>query len=402
MVFLIIALPIVSAAESIDMQLVINGDEERTSSGVITVEGTLTNPSGLSVSGITLSVTASGLTTSGLDTSAFTLAAGEEKTFAIQVTGFPWTTTKLTIKAEWEKNTDYRSGSVSESINIVSPELDIEIVGPETDLTLVVEEVLPENQVDFYVLVKNPTVFTLEGVGMGIEFQEDKLSCTGETTAKKNIAGGKTERFSISCTNVSKQDRLRIEVMDKYNSVRDNIMITFNFVERVKDIRLEISSPVENAEFRLGEYGGSVKVTAKNVGEVGLAGVCAYVESMEFTSDGCVDIPVGAEHTFNLNLVPTENFTNVYIYVNDAEKRAEDSVTVRVLMIKAIIPVKNDTPGIIEQNDTPPVETNTSVEPVEPGLFDYIPSWVLILLVILIPIIILAVYIKVSISKVDE
>jgi hypothetical protein len=404
LLLLLIFAQVASAAADIDLEISTSGDkDEFISGGSVVIPVKISNPSGsfgpvsnieITGSGGDFSFSAGALIVSGDAVS--TLESGKTASVDVTVTGFVWSKTRIKIEVEGS-SPDFDVNGDSVSVDIVPPDLDIEIISPETDLTLV--DVEENSTYSFDALIRNTGDWGLEEVTMELQFKESEIDCR-VGGKERDIAIGGTSKFLITCSNIGSGKKITIRVQDKNKAVFDIKNIEFTLVESFKNRQLEITSPVENQEFRVGDYGGSVDVTVQNIGEAALDEVCASVSNMEHAADACVSLIVGTSHTFTINLVPFANVTNAKIVVSDSTGDASDDVVVRILKLSAIVPVKNDTP--IVENTTVVVPTNGTVEgPEEEAQLFGIPQWLFVSIVILVPLILLGIYVKISIGRVQ-
>jgi hypothetical protein len=400
---LLILIPLASADEdTVELEISTSRDTYRDAE-TVSISGSVENTHpNTDVSGIEISVSGNGeLTVSGEET--VSIEADSKKGFEITLSGEITQKYDITITAE---SSDENIVGDSVDVDVLPPELELKIISPKEEITWAVEHVENNTEIDFDVMVENTGGSEIPEVSITID-THDMISCNlGE--GDKNIPKGKTVKFPVSCSNVSNGDRVTINAADQNNEAHDIESVEFYFVEKAKNIELQINSPVENEELRINDLGGEINIDVENTGEVDLKGVCPIIEGLQSIPAECKDLAVGEDKSFSVEVLPERNLTNARIFVTDEEARAEDEVMVRVLRIKRIIPEKNVTQTNDTQEETQEEAQNestddadTSDEEVEGGGFE-LPSEFFIILAIAIPLIVLLVYIRMTISRVGS
>jgi len=327
-----------------------------------------------------------------------TISAGQTRTFTLSISGI--VTEK---KKEVKVTVYYIKGQVAEkedelSFYLTPGTIDADIISPISEIRLVD---FPENgTTKFSVKVKNTGQAPLYGVKLNIDPKYSGISCTWDQSGK-DITAPNIEDYPVTCNNVSNGKSITLSISDTYRQISEYRPLTFYLVESVRNYKLDITSPIENSEFRIGEYGGDITLEVSNVGEVLLNGVCAVVNNMQYTSKSqCVNIDVGKNASFVLNLVPIQELTNAEIVVSDSNNRTKDELGLRIIRVQAIKPPEENGTIIAPVNITP-IENVTAPPVVEEPSFQ-IPGWVFTLIIILVPAIVLLVFVKISMSRSNE
>jgi hypothetical protein len=400
---IIIALACVNIASAVTIMPGLNVVPDRDSfiqDGRLSLTIRVKNPNtDISITGVLINASATGsLVVSPASRTISSIAPGKSSDVALTITGDVEGSETLTIKViEGTCGDECEVRATSLNIELRQPRREISIVGPKKEITWVVEDKTQPATVSFDALLRNTGEVELKEVTITGEFNEEQLSCKFDSK-KISIPAGQTGKLSVSCENVSTGKRMMFYVEDKTGEAWDRETLEFKLAEPFRLNEMRIISPVENAEFRLGEFGGHITVLVENSGDAGLSGVCTRVENMQFTSDGCADLAVGANHSFRLNIIPESNITNAYIVASDSENKTDASVTVRIIKIAALRPPINDTPVI---NDSVPDEPEVPDEVEEEEEEFSFPMEILVILIILIPVIILVVYIKKSVARAE-
>lgn len=326
-----------------------------------------------------------------------TIDMGDTASFTISISGIV-----VEKKKEVKATVYYLDGAEpvegdSISFYLTPGTINADILSPIGEIRLVD---FPENgTTTFSVKVKNTGQAPLYGVKVNIDPKYSGISCTWDQSGK-DITVSNSADYPATCSNVSNGKEITISISDTYRQISQYRPLTFFLVESVKNYKLDITSPIENSEFRLGEYGGDITLEVSNIGEVKLFGVCAAVSNMQYTSSGCVDIDVGQPASFVLNIVPVEELTIANIVVSDSNNRTKDELGLRVIKVQAVTPPEENGTIVVPVNITP-FENITAPPVVEESEFP-IPGWVFVLLIILVPAIVLLVFIKISVSRSHE
>lgn len=320
---------------------------------------------------------------------AVDIPAGETASFPLTITGQLCKPMPLLIKVS---GLDLEGDAHEEQVlvELRPPTKDLKIVYPQQVLKLV--DVQENGTKSFDVLVKNNKIEGVDGLLLLAEYNAAKINCS-VSSGSQSVPGRLTASYSVTCNNVNTGDRVDFQLIDSCNIIQDAESVTFEIVPGTKDYRLRILSPVENDQLRVSNLGGIVDVVVASIGRDNMTGICAYVNGMNFTGDSCVNLISEQNHTFSLMVFPTNNITNVGIIVNDSTGAAHDYVTIWITRI-APVQIANVTPVINQSGQ----ENNTNLSNVmtsqQKNAVFGIPHEILILIIVLVPIIILAVYIK--------
>ncbi len=338
------------------------------------------------------------------------LNPGDVRSILLRVTGLVGEETDARITAYGSGP----NGTDGDHINIVflPPKAELKIESPKGEISLVG---IPEKgSAKISVAVRNYGGASLAGVAITFERLSAGLSCTASNP--QSIAPGKTASYSITCNNVSSGKSFRITAADADGRAFDTESITLRLVEQMLPNKLDILSPLENAELRVPDAGMVVKVLVRNNGLASLTGVCAFVEGIGYNASGCADLDYNKTHEFDITLVPTQELALAKLIVNDSRGKAEDEIGVRVLRVQAIRqPVNlsgtNDTMANDSNPNGTPTVQNTSGQGTglqggnasgpKTGPFG-LPQDVFNLLLVIVPLAALGVGIKIAVSRANK
>lgn len=397
---LLVALPLASAAD-IELELSTeSGEDEFVTRGSVKIGVVVENPEDEDVSGVRLEVgPVDGLTFSSGSAS---VAGQSSEKIELTVKGMVWEKKRISITASGD-HPNMSVGSGTLGVSVVPPELDLEIISPTRELVMV--DIPQGSEVDFTAGVKNTGEMELEDVALTLDPGKGVSCSVGG--GKKDIGVGKTATWQVSCDNFTGGQEITLVAEDKREIARDSEVVKFKITESVKAMGLEILAPLENQEFRLGEFGGEIDVEVENTGEGDLEQVCVDVEGISFTGGGCADIPAGGIQSYAIEVIPSEETTIARIRAEDSAQQASDEVGVRILKIGAVVPVENETqeppaqPPQPEENLTPPPNETEEKEEGGGTIFG-IPQDVFTIIAVAIPIILLVAYIKIGLSRAEE
>jgi hypothetical protein len=194
----------------------------------------------LDVDNVVISVSSSGDLTFNPASQSFDLVhSGEEKYFSITVTGTVNERTAITIRATADDGVFYNVKDETDTTYVFPPNPKVEITAPKQSIKFVVDSVGNGTDVKFDVVAKNVGEVPLEGVSMDLQFNEERLSCTWKQSAH-DIEKGKTQKFSVSCSNATEGDRVTARLSDSYRVATDIEGISFEFVETAVGVGGEV------------------------------------------------------------------------------------------------------------------------------------------------------------------
>lgn len=391
-VFAVTAL-LIPTALAADVDFVVTRPEEGTEytlDGQLVINISVTNEGGNDSTGVTVSATKEGL--SIYSTSNVNIPAGQSASLSLVVSGTLCKATTLAIDVIGS-DAEGKTHKEKFSIKLKPPEKDLEILYPQGTIKLV--DMAPGGARTFEVLVKNMDLDSVSGITLVANYNPERITCT-VSSATQTVPGKSTATYPMTCTGIDSGDRVDMQLRDNCNSVVEVGSAEFEIVERVKDYRLQIVSPLENEQVRVSGDSGVIPVIVSAIGSDDLTGVCVYAENISSASDACADISSGQNHTFSLTVYPTNDLTNFKITVKDGTGLADDAITVWIFKVP---PVQTVTlVQVVNQTSNQSNGTASIGEEGTQGSLG-IPQEALVLMIILIPILVLSLYIRKSLQN---
>jgi hypothetical protein len=177
--------------------------------------------------------------------------------------------------------------------------------------------------------------------------------------------------------------------------------VDFKIIETPKTYKLDIIEPGQNEAFEFERNGSILEVIVENIGDGVLEGVCVYLEDLNLRSS-CKNISVGEEESFNLTVIPPIESQKVILFANNSNGHATDEIEITIEGVgmeetEELNVTEENVTGVSNESAEGGKITIKEKEPEGGGYFLGMSlEWIIIIVVI--PLIILAVYVRMSLS----
>jgi outer membrane protein assembly factor BamB len=230
---------LVAAEDTVRLEIEMDDDGYEMHKGTVKIEGEVTNThEDRDVSGIIVTISSEHENVTFAPTErTLNIKSGQSKgfEFTASLTGDLWEKTKVTIEADGDDGEFYDLKGDSATVYLLPLEGEIKIRDPAKEVRIVVDEMGSSTSASFDVNIENTGLLDLEGVSISLSYDEDSLSCSS-SDSKKDINKGRSERYRVSCSNVTDGKRVTVRASDAYGVATDIESLTFRIVDKSEDI----------------------------------------------------------------------------------------------------------------------------------------------------------------------